>query len=87
MERTCENCKHIHLKPEEYPCVECSHRYVDKFEPATNFDRVHFMDVDELAEFMCNSHECNSCPGAELCTSEDGKATGLKKWLRAIAKE
>lgn len=56
-------------------------------QPMTNGDWIRSMGDGELAQFMCNLYSCCVCPAAELCTSTDGKANGLKKWLRQPYKE
>ena len=57
--------------------------------PMTNGDRIRAMSDEELAQFMCRTFMCqiNNCPGAELCTTTDGKANGMLKWLRHPAEE
>ena len=51
----------------------------------TNADRIRSMTDDELAVFLCDINGCYFsllCPGDKLCTKGDGKANGLKKWLK-----
>lgn len=57
--------------------------------PMTNGDCIRAMSDEELAQFMCRTFMCqiNNCPGAELRTTNDGKANGMVKWLRQPAKE
>lgn len=57
--------------------------------PMTNGDLIRAMRDEELAQFMCRTFMCqiNNCPGAELCTTSDGKANGMVKWLRSPVKE
>lgn len=57
--------------------------------PMTNGDRIRAMSDEELAQFMCRVFMCqiNNCPGAEVCTTNDGKANGMLKWLRQPEKE
>lgn len=51
-ERNCSNCKHTNKIEDEFPCSVCSHRYIDKYEPATktNYDRIKSMSVEEIAQ-------------------------------------
>lgn len=53
-------------------------------QPMTNGDWIRSMGDEELAQFMCRTFMCqiDNCPGAELCTTTDGKANGMLKWLR-----
>ena len=56
--------------------------------PVTNADRIRAMTDEELAELLCNRvDDCYAghCPGAPLCRRGDGKANGLRKWLKQPA--
>ncbi len=50
----CEKCKHMYVSGEKYPCSECDSNVNDLFEPKkkTNADRIHSMNIEELAEFL-----------------------------------
>lgn len=64
---------------------DVSAQYCTGFEPETNADRIRDMSDDELAEWICEGRDCqlpHTCPGYHLCTGVDGKANGLKKWLK-----
>ena len=52
----CEKCKHMYVSGEKYPCSECDSIVNDLFEPKkkTNADRIHYMNIEELAEFLKN---------------------------------
>lgn len=52
MERSCENCRYAYRRPEEYPCNECVHNAVEKFEPKNNADMVQSMSVRQLAAWL-----------------------------------
>ena len=62
-------------------------RLIDHSKPKTNADRIRSMSNQELTEFLCGHFECysNSCPGIELCKTNEGKANGLLKWLQQPA--
>jgi len=56
----------------------------------TNGEMIRQMDDDELAQFICevrHPNDCNGCPGNVLCKMYDGRANGLKKWMRKKAEE
>ena len=64
-------------------CPRCACGMIPK--PVTNADRIRSMTDDELAVFLCDINGCYfslPCPGDKLCTKGDGKANGLKKWLK-----
>lgn len=65
---------------------ETARRCVD-WKPFTNADRIRAMNDKELAVFLCDGRPCDfcTCPGADLCTMEDGKANGILKWLQQPA--
>ena len=91
----CENCKYKALNGSQYPCTQCSHNYIDKSKPMTNFDRVKAMSVEELATlikqamlFECEKYcaftkygQCQNFSRKIKC--EDG----IKKWLESEVKE
>ena len=35
MNYSCETCKHVNVRQEDYPCRECAHSYTDRWERAT----------------------------------------------------
>jgi hypothetical protein len=83
MSRSCEECRHSEKGSNEEPCIECSQRYTNKFEPMSNFDYLKSLDSDGLAEFICKHMDvCGLCPGAKYCVHDGGKANGLKKWMK-----
>ena len=54
----------------------------------TNYENLKQMTSDELAVAICDMMvECNKCPGREICTAWDGKANGLKEWMKQEAEE
>ena len=59
-----------------------------KHKKQTNADHMRGMTDDELGSFLCLTFGCNGkCPGGSLCVAGDGKANGLKKWLKQLAEE
>ena len=73
-------------------CKDCKHYVKDSF-----FCRMNCIDIHEhsvwYGDNFCSYGErkdnerkadCfdGTCPGAELCVTGDGKANGLKKWLK-----
>ena len=44
----------MYVSGEKYPCSECDSNVNDLFEPKkkTNADRIHSMNIEELAEFL-----------------------------------
>ena len=59
------------------------------FAPFTNADRIRSMSDEELSVFLCEEFDCGSesCPGLELCKTNEGKANGLLKWLQRPAEK
>ena len=54
----------------------------------TNADRIRAMSDDELAELICKNRDCTlpeECPGYCACRCGEGKANGLKTWLKQPA--
>ncbi len=48
----------------------------------TNRERLSKMSNEELAEFLCDSHEdCGECLGHSLCEYGGVHGNGLLKWL------
>ena len=58
-------------------------------DPMTNADRIRSMSDEELSVFLCEEFDCGSksCPGLELCKTNEGKANGLLKWLQRPAEK
>lgn len=56
----------------------------DECKPQTNADKIRSMSDEELSVFLCEEFDCGSesCPGLELCKTNEGKANGLLKWLQ-----
>ena len=59
MSESCESCKYWDRGLDESPCNNCVHRYVDKYEPMTNFDIIKAMSVEQLANFICDIYASN----------------------------
>mgnify|MGYP004540010397 CR=1 FL=1 len=57
----CDTCKYEHHDIQDYPCNECAHSYIDKYEPKTNADKIRDMSDEELAEFMSENTSCYYC--------------------------
>lgn len=100
MEQDCANCGNSKwrdgLTKITDTCIECRYVYENgRMQPSnwkpktqTNADRTRAMSDEELAVFLCERVVMCSgkhCPGAGLCVAGDGKANGLKKWLKQPA--
>ena len=55
----CNSCKYWDRELNEYPCNECIHNAIEKYEPMTNFDNIKKMSVEELANFICDIYASN----------------------------
>lgn len=54
----------------------------------TNYENLKQMDSDELSVTICDMMGvCDKCPGREICTVWDGKANGLKEWMKMEVEE
>lgn len=49
----------------------------------TNYERLRFAKLPQMATMLCAITDCQECPGKDLCNHKDGKANGLIKWLQA----
>ena len=93
---TCEQCKYITVCMARAdglgqvfdPNYDGEHGCTD-FAPFTNADRIRSMSDEELSVFLCEEFDCGSesCPGLELCKTNEGKANGLLKWLQQPAEK
>lgn len=93
---TCEQCKYITVCMAQADCLgqifdpnyDGEHGCTD-FAPFTNADRIRSMSDEELSVFLCEEFDCGSesCPGLELCKTNEGKANGLLKWLQRPAEK
>lgn len=73
-ERNCSNCIHTNKAEDEFPCSVCIHKYIDKYEPITNYDRIKSMSVDELTSvILMLSERVKKYPNARI--------TLVKQWL------
>ena len=91
---TCKQCKYITVCMAQAdglgqvfdPNYDGEHGCTD-FAPFTNADRIRSMSDEELSVFLCEEFDCgsDSCPGLELCKTNEGKANGLLKWLKRPA--
>lgn len=54
----------------------------------TNYENLKQMDSDELAVTICEMMGvCNKCPARVICTMGNGKANGLKEWMKMEVEE
>ena len=93
---TCEQCKYITVCMAQAdglgqvfdPNYDGEHGCTD-FAPFTNADRIRSMSDEELSVFLREEFDCGSesCPGLELCKTNEGKANGLLKWLQRPAEK
>ena len=93
---TCKQCKYITVCMAQAdglgqvfdPNYDGEHGCTD-FAPFTNADRIRSMSDEELSMFLCEEFGCGSesCPGLELCKTNEGKANGLLKWLQRPAEK
>lgn len=93
---TCKQCKYITVCMAQAdglgqvfdPNYDGEHGCTD-FSPFTNADRIRSMSDEELSVFLCEEFDCGSesCPGLELCKTNEGKANGLLKWLQRPAEK
>ena len=93
---TCKQCKYITVCMAQAdglgqvfdPNYDGEHGCTD-FAPFTNADRIRSMSDEELSVFLCEEFDCGSesCPGLELCKTNEGKANGLLKWLQRPAEK
>lgn len=68
--------------------TEAMKEFAEKVKTRTNADRIRSMSDEEMAEFLCLAFGCNGeCPGQSLCVAGDGKANGLRKWLKNPTQE
>lgn len=81
-ERSCSTCKYDGKSADEAPCVECKHRYMDKYAPLTNGDRIRQMSDEELAvELMCPYGSEGPVCGVNGKTCKECTL----QWLREVA--
>jgi hypothetical protein len=92
----CDCCIYSGRPTYDYPCSKCdmvigSLSCMWEYEKIlTNGDKIRDMSDEELAVWLCSRFDnCSSytCPGANYCNGEDGKANGLVKWLKQPAEE
>lgn len=67
--------------PEDF----CS--YGEQRPKITRYQRILSMDIDEMAEWICDMYRCDGCIAEDYCNGTDGKANGMKKWLESEAEE
>ena len=48
----CKLCKYEHCSMESKECLGCTQNATDKYKRMTNADRIHSMNIKELAEFL-----------------------------------
>lgn len=48
----------------------------------TNYERLRFAKLPQMAATLCDFADCQKCPGKDLCNHKEGKANGLVKWLQ-----
>ena len=71
----CETCKYEHCDIQDYPCIKCSHSYIDKYKPKTNAGRIRNMSDEELADWL-----------SYMCDFEKNDSYGeLLEWLQSEA--
>ena len=49
----CKGCKYEHCEDDSKYCNGCKQNAVDKYTRMTNADRIRYMSIEELAEFLC----------------------------------
>lgn len=100
MRKNCETCKHEEFGyPYKTICDGCisgkgkddppsNWEAAEHYKPDTNAEHMRGMTDDELGAFLCLTFGCKgTCPGESLCVAGDGKANGLKKWLKQPVEE
>lgn len=83
---TCNECKYWKRGLDEYPCNKCIHNALDMSEPLTNFDKIKAMDIDELADFICDIYASDERHEIRV----DGKwmlPEDVAEWLERIKEE
>jgi hypothetical protein len=54
----------------------------------TNYENLKQMDSDELAVTICDMMGvCDKCPAGNMCMMGNGKANGLKEWMKQEVEE
>lgn len=88
----CDKCKNYYRSNHYCQYWDCDvtrqHETCCGFENMTNSHRIRAMSDEELAVWICdlyNADTCCQCPGANYCHHGDGKANGLKTWLQQPA--
>jgi len=79
-DKSCSTCKYDGKSAGEAPCVECKHRYMDKYTPMTNGDRIRQMTDEELMELIRCPHSVDGCSVAKISCEEC-----TLQWLREVA--
>ena len=49
----CKGCKYEKCSEDSKECRGCKQNAVDKYTRMTNADRIRYMSIEELAEFLC----------------------------------
>lgn len=83
----CEKCKHMDVSGEKYPCSECDSIVNDLFEPKkkTNADRIHSMNIEDLAEFLKNVKADYQWANPDYPSEDDAGA--WVEWLQSEVEE
>ena len=77
----------MYVSGEKYPCSECDSNVNDLFEPKkkTNADRIHSMNIEELAEFLKDVKADYQWDNPDYPSEDDSGA--WVEWLQSEVEE